>query len=95
MMKKRRVPMRMCVGCEEMRPKKELLRVVRTPDGIIKVDRTGKQSAHAAHICPRRYCLELALQGKRLQKPLSKSISPEVIRDIDDRLVEISLPCLA
>ncbi|HKM39966.1 MAG TPA: YlxR family protein [bacterium] len=88
-MKKRRVPMRMCVGCEEMRPKKELLRVVRTPDGIIKVDRTGKQSGRGAYICPRRYCLELALKGKRLQKALSKSISPEVIRDIEDRLVEI------
>ena len=88
-MKRRRVPMRMCVGCKEMRPKRELLRVVRSPSGTIKVDRTGKQSGRGAYICPRRPCLEAALKGRRLQKALSKDISPEVIREIEDRLVEI------
>ncbi|HHT71023.1 MAG TPA: YlxR family protein [Firmicutes bacterium] len=88
-MKPRRVPMRMCVGCREMQPKKELLRVVRTPDGKLEVDRTGKKSGRGAYICPRRRCLDAALKGKRLQKALAMDLSAEIIRELEDRLVEI------
>jgi len=88
-MKKRRVPMRMCVGCQKMLPKKELLRVVRTPDNEIEVDRTGKKSGRGAYICPHRSCLDAALKGKRLEKALSVELPPGVIRELEDRLVEI------
>jgi predicted RNA-binding protein YlxR (DUF448 family) len=88
-MKPRRVPMRMCVGCREMQPKKELLRVVRTPDGKLEVDRTGKKSGRGAYICPRRRCLDAALKGKRLQKELAMDLPAEIIRELEDRLVEI------
>ncbi|MGI6128902.1 MAG: RNase P modulator RnpM [bacterium] len=88
-MKPRRIPMRMCVGCQEMHPKKELLRVVRTPDYHVEVDRTGKKSGRGVYICPRRTCLQEALKGRRLQRALEADIPPEVIRELEDRLVEI------
>ncbi len=88
-MKPRRIPMRLCVGCQEMRPKKELLRVVRTPDGQVEVDRIGKKSGRGVYICPRRSCLQAALKGRRLQKALAMDLPPEIIRELEDRLVEI------
>ena len=48
----KKIPMRMCVGCRQMRPKKELLRIVRTPENEIRLDRTGKASGRGAYICP-------------------------------------------
>lgn len=81
--------MRMCVGCQEMRPKKDLLRVVRTPDQRVEVDRTGKKSGRGVYICPHRSCLETALKARRLQRSLEADLPPEVIRELEDRLVEI------
>ncbi|MGI6604189.1 MAG: RNase P modulator RnpM [bacterium] len=88
-MKQRRIPLRMCVGCQEMRPKRELLRVVRTPEKKVEVDRTGKRSGRGAYICPRRECLVKAIQGKRLQKALETDLPPEIMQELEDRLVEI------
>ncbi|BCV24971.1 MAG TPA: YlxR family protein [Firmicutes bacterium] len=88
-MKERRVPMRLCVGCQQMRPKKELLRVVRTPENKVEVDRTGKKPGRGVYICPVRECLEKAVQGKRLQKALEVDLPPEIIRELEDRLIEI------
>ncbi|NLY50452.1 MAG: YlxR family protein [Firmicutes bacterium] len=79
----------MCVGCQEMRPKRELLRVVRTPEKKVEVDRTGKRSGRGAYICPRRECLVKAIQGKRLQKALETDLPPEIMQELEDRLVEI------
>jgi predicted RNA-binding protein YlxR (DUF448 family) len=87
--KQRRIPLRMCVGCQEMRPKRELLRVVRTPEKKVEVDRTGKRSGRGAYICPRRECLVKAIQGKRLQKALETDLPPEIMQELEDRLVEI------
>ena len=56
----KKVPMRMCVGCREMKPKKELLRIVRSPEGEISVDRTGKVSGRGAYICANAECLNRA-----------------------------------
>ncbi|MDI3538008.1 MAG: uncharacterized protein PWP12_40 [Bacillota bacterium] len=88
-MKQRRVPMRLCVGCQEMRPKKELLRVVRTPENKLEVDRTGKKPGRGAYICPVRACLDKAIQGRRLEKALEMELTPEIIRELEDRLIEI------
>ncbi|NLA26243.1 MAG: YlxR family protein, partial [Firmicutes bacterium] len=70
MAKERKIPLRICVGCREKKPKQELLRLVRTPQGEILLDRGGKVSGRGAYICRRTSCLGKALKGKRLEKNL-------------------------
>jgi predicted RNA-binding protein YlxR (DUF448 family) len=85
----KKVPQRMCVGCGQMRPKKELLRVVRTPDGVIEFDSSPakKQSGRGAYLCPSRDCLQKAIKGKRLEKALEHPISDEVWAKLEAGLV--------
>ncbi|AGL01290.1 RNase P modulator RnpM [Desulfoscipio gibsoniae] len=78
MPKVRKIPERMCIGCQEMKPKKTLIRVVRTPEETIEVDRTGKRSGRGAYICPNEECLDKALKGKRLEKALKHAITEEI-----------------
>ncbi|WP_138296083.1 MULTISPECIES: YlxR family protein [unclassified Clostridium] len=73
-MKTRKVPMRMCVGCREMKPKKELLRVVKSAEGDISFDRTGKQSGRGAYICASEACLQKAVKARMLERALDKKI---------------------
>lgn len=75
----KKIPQRMCVGCQEMKPKKELIRVVRTPQETIEIDPTGKRSGRGAYICPQEECLKKAVKGKRLDKALQKTIAAEII----------------
>jgi hypothetical protein len=86
MPKKKKIPHRMCVGCRQMKPKKELLRVVRTPDEKIELDPTGKRSGRGAYICPDIECLNNALRGKRLDKALQRTLSPEIIDNLKKEL---------
>ncbi len=82
----RKIPQRMCVGCQEMKPKKELIRVVRTPEFAVELDSTGKRSGRGAYICPNMECLEKALKGKRLEKALKQSITQEIKNELLKRL---------
>ena len=68
MIKPRKIPMRMCVGCREMKPKKELLRVVRTPEGEVLIDPTGKKSGRGAYICASSDCLAKARKQRQLER---------------------------
>jgi len=77
--KPRKVPMRTCVGCRTVRPKKELIRVVRDPQGELHVDGTGKRSGRGAYICPSLDCLHSAVKGKRLERALERPIPAEVV----------------
>jgi predicted RNA-binding protein YlxR (DUF448 family) len=79
MAKVRKIPQRMCVGCREMKNKRDLLRVVRTPEGNIEVDTTGKKSGRGAYLCPDPECLSQAVKGKRLQKALEHEISNDIL----------------
>lgn len=83
----RKIPQRMCVGCHEMRSKKELVRIVRTPQGEILVDPTGKKSGRGAYICPSLDCLSKALKNKGIEKALNQPIGPEVISTLQERLL--------
>lgn len=78
--KVKKIPQRMCVGCGQLKSKKELLRVVRTPDGIIEFDASPakKMSGRGAYMCASRDCLAKAVKGKRLEKALEHPISDEV-----------------
>lgn len=84
----KKIPQRMCVGCQEMKPKKELIRVVRTPEDNIEVDPTGKRSGRGAYVCPRAECLQKAIKAKRLEKALQRPISPEIIQSLTEGLRE-------
>jgi len=86
MTKVRKLPQRMCVGCREMKNKKELIRVVRTPAGAVEVDLTGKKSGRGAYLCPSQDCLNLAVKGKRLQKALQHDIAEDVFNYIKGQL---------
>lgn len=84
----KKVPLRMCVGCQEMKPKRELTRVVRTPDETVEIDPTGKKSGRGAYICPDTECLQRAIKGKRLERALECSISPEIIEILKQGMVK-------
>ena len=76
-MKAKKIPLRMCVGCMEHKPKKELIRIVRTPEGEIEIDLTGKLSGRGSYICPNEACLEKAVKSKKIERALECKISDE------------------
>ena len=86
-MKSHKIPQRKCVGCETMKDKKDLIRVVRAPDGTISLDTTGKMAGRGAYVCPSRTCIAKAVKEKRLEKALDKTISEEVYQKL---LAELS-----
>ncbi len=79
-MAERKIPMRKCLGCNEMKPKKELIRAVKSPEGEISLDLTGKKSGRGAYICPDKGCFDKARKGKRLERALETKI-PESVYD--------------
>ncbi len=87
MAKVRKIPMRICVGCREKKPKRELIRLVRTPEGEIRLDPGGKISGRGAYICKDETCLQKALKGRRLEKNLEQTLSEELIVDITAMLL--------
>jgi predicted RNA-binding protein YlxR (DUF448 family) len=76
-MKPKKVPQRTCLGCKAVKPKKELVRVVRTPEGEVLVDPTGKRSGRGAYTCPNLDCLELIFKKSGLDNALEVAITPE------------------
>lgn len=82
----KKIPERKCMGCNEKRPKKELIRVVRTPEGDVLLDVTGKKSGRGAYICPKVSCFEKALKSKRLERTLEVEIPDSVYDDVKQNL---------
>ena len=74
----RKIPMRQCVGCREMKPKKELIRVVRSPEGVISLDFRGKAPGRGAYLCHDPACLKRAIRSKALERGFETSIPQEV-----------------
>lgn len=85
----KKIPQRMCLGCRQMKPKKELIRIVRTVDGKIEVDPTGKKSGRGAYFCKDPKCLEIALKEERLSKALDIGVSKEIISRLKEDLNKI------
>ena len=75
----KKIPQRQCMGCRERRPKKEMIRVVRTPEGSVNLDFGGKMNGRGAYICPNPECLKKALRSKALDRSLEVTIPEEVI----------------
>lgn len=82
----RKIPMRKCTGCGEMKPKKELLRVLLTPEESIELDKTGKKNGRGAYICNCSECLDKAVKTKGLEKSLKKAISKEIYESLREEL---------
>ena len=74
----KKIPERKCLGCAERRPKNELIRVVRTPEGEILIDRTGKRSGRGAYLCPELACFNTARKAKRFESALEVEIPAEI-----------------
>ena len=85
-MQARKVPIRMCTGCSEQKPKKELVRVVKSPTGEISLDLTGKKSGRGAYICRDIKCFEAAKKGKKLERALKCRVPDEIYDNIEKEL---------
>ena len=85
--KVRKIPMRQCMGCNEHKPKIELLRVVRSPEGEISLDFTGKKSGRGAYLCCDIKCLRRARKSRRIDKNLDCSIPEEVYDQMEQELL--------
>ena len=86
MLKQRKTPMRMCVGCREMKPKKDLIRVVRSPEGEISLDFKGKASGRGAYVCPDPRCLKKAIKARALERAFSAQIPPEIYERLESQM---------
>lgn len=87
-MKVKKIPMRMCLGCNEMKPKKELIRVVKNAEGEISLDLTGKKNGRGAYICQSIDCLRAARKARRLEKSFQCRIDDSVYDSMEGELSE-------
>ena len=82
----RSVPMRKCTGCNEMKPKKELVRVVKSPEGEISIDLTGKKPGRGAYVCRDAACFAKARKARRFERAFSCDIPDEVYESMEEEL---------
>lgn len=85
-MKPKKIPMRMCVGCREMKPKRELIRVVRSPEGEVSMDPVGKKPGRGAYVCRDEACLNRALKQKQLERVLDTQLTEDVVASLRQTL---------
>ena len=88
MQKQKKIPMRQCLGCNQHKEKRELIRVVRDPEGNISLDFVGKKSGRGAYICPSSQCLKKARKARRIETALECSIPDEVFALMEASLEE-------
>ena len=88
----KRIPLRQCLGCREMKAKKELVRVVRSPGGTVSVDLRGKAPGRGAYVCPNPDCLKKALRSKALSRSLEVEIPPEIYDTLTAQMEEANGP---
>lgn len=81
-MKPKKTPLRMCIGCMEMKPKAQLIRVVKDPEGNISLDPTGKKNGRGAYLCRSTACLERSQKAKKLERAFSMAIPETVFQSL-------------
>ena len=89
-MKPKKIPMRMCVGCREMMEKRELIRIVRTPEGEVVLDPTGKKSGRGAYVCRQAECLRRSIRQKQLERQLEITMTPEITRALTEEMERLN-----
>ena len=82
----KKIPQRPCMACQEKKDKRELVRIVRSPEGEISVDMTGKKPGRGAYICPNLECLNRVIKSKRLERSLETTISQEIYESLKEQL---------
>ena len=85
-MAEKKVPLRRCVGCNEQKSKREFVRVIRTPEGEILLDETGKANGRGVYLCPNKSCLQKARKAKRLERNLKVAIPDEIWEQLEAKL---------
>ena len=86
MPKVRRIPQRQCVGCREMKDKKALIRVVKSPEGVISLDEKGRMPGRGAYVCPDVECLRRARKSRALERAFDTAIPPEVYDGLEQEM---------
>ena len=85
-MKEKKVPLRMCVSCREMKPKKELVRVVKSADGKIFVDETFKAQGRGAYVCTSKACFDKCVKSKALNRQFGCAVSDDILAEISNKV---------
>ena len=85
----KKIPMRKCVGCQEMKSKKEMLRIIRTQEGEFLLDATGKKNGRGAYLCPSSDCLAKAIRQKGLERSFKQAIPQDVYEMLEREMREI------
>ena len=84
-----KVPMRQCCGCREMKTKKEMIRVIRTPEGDVCLDATGRKNGRGAYLCPSMDCLNKAIKNRGIERSLNTSVPKEIIDLLKEEMKEL------
>lgn len=82
----KKIPMRQCLGCREMKPKRELIRAVKSPDGEVNLDFKGKMPGRGAYLCPNGECLKKAIKSKALERAFSVQIPEEIYEELRQQM---------
>lgn len=87
MVGKKKIPQRLCLGCQKVQPKKALVRIVRSPEGEFSVDFTGKKPGRGAYVCPAAACFDAAVKARRFAKAFQGPVADEVLARLRDELL--------
>ena len=88
-MSMKKVPLRQCIGCQEMKSKKEMIRVIKTAEDEIMLDATGRKNGRGAYLCPSIECLKKAVKGKGLERSFKMAIPKEVYETLEKEMEEL------
>ena len=88
-MSMKKVPLRQCIGCQEMKSKKEMIRVIKTAEDEIMLDATGRKNGRGAYLCPSMECLKKAVNGKGLERSFKMAIPKEVYETLEKEMEEL------
>lgn len=86
----KKIPLRQCLGCREHKPKKELIRVVRSPEGEVSLDCKGKLPGRGAYVCPQAACLAKVRKSRALERAFDTALPPEVYETLEQQMEEVS-----
>jgi predicted RNA-binding protein YlxR (DUF448 family) len=82
----KKIPLRQCIGCGQQKPKKEMIRVIKTPEDELLIDTTGKKNGRGAYICSSGECLEKAIKNKGLERSLKTAISKDIYEKLKEEM---------
>ena len=82
----KKIPERMCIGCQQTHPKQEMIRIVRSPEGEFSVDRTGKKSGRGAYLCEKRECFAKAVKEHRFEKSFKSAMDTAIYAELEQQL---------